>query len=70
MVSMSSIKSTLHIIAKPPRCGRGRPRKYGDRFTRSRIEALPLQRSAQILYGNPDKGFFRLLFRADSRAEA
>jgi hypothetical protein len=31
---------------------RGRPRKHGERMTRERIEALPLHRSAQILYGN------------------
>lgn len=42
----------LYSVPKSPRRRRGRPRKYGDRFTRSRIEALPLQRSAQILYGN------------------
>src|SRR5215213_10268609 len=35
----------------PPRRRRGRPRKYGPRMTRPRIEALPLQRSARILYG-------------------
>jgi hypothetical protein len=67
----------LYSVPKPPRCGRGRPRKYGgrgrprkyggrgrprkygDRFTRSRIEALPLQRSAQILYGNLEVVRFR-----------
>jgi len=42
----------LYSVPKPPRRRRGRPRKYGERVTRSRIEALPLQRSAQILYGN------------------
>src|SRR3954466_1821177 len=42
----------LYSVPRPARCRRGRPRKYGERVTRSRIEALPLQRSAQILYGN------------------
>jgi hypothetical protein len=32
------------------RC-RGRPRKYGERLTRPKVEVLPAQRSAQILYG-------------------
>ena len=42
----------LHAVPKPPpRRRRGRPRKYGERFTRERLEALPLHRSAQILYG-------------------
>jgi hypothetical protein len=49
----------LYSVPKPPRCGRGRPRKYGERVTRSRIEALPLQRSAQILYGNLEVVRFR-----------
>src|SRR3954470_21955796 len=30
---------------------RGRPRKYGPRMTPERIEALPVHRSARILYG-------------------
>jgi hypothetical protein len=42
----------LYTVPRPARRGRGRPRKYGERFTRGRIEALPLHRSAQILYGN------------------
>ena len=42
----------LYTVPRPPRRTRGRPRKYGERFTRGLIEALPLQRSAQILYGN------------------
>jgi hypothetical protein len=49
----------LYSVPKPPRCGRGRPRKYGERVSRSRIEALPLQRSAQILYGNLEVVRFR-----------
>src|SRR4051812_8664685 len=42
----------LYTVPGPARRGRGRPRKYGERVTRGRIEALPLHRSAQILYGN------------------
>jgi hypothetical protein len=49
----------LYSVPKPPRRRRGRPRKYGERVTRSRIEALPLQRSAQILYGNLEVVRFR-----------
>jgi hypothetical protein len=49
----------LYSVPKPARCRRGRPRKYGERVTRSRIEALPLQRSAQILYGNLEVVRFR-----------
>jgi len=30
---------------------RGRPRKYGERLTPARVEALPRHRSARILYG-------------------
>jgi hypothetical protein len=42
----------LYEVPRPPRRRRrGRPRKYGPRMTRPRIEALPLQRSARILYG-------------------
>ena len=43
----------LYTVPKQSRCRRrGRPRKYGERLTRSKVEALPVQRSAQILYGN------------------
>jgi hypothetical protein len=49
----------LYTVPKPARRRRGRPRKYGERVTRSRIEALPLQRSAQILYGNLEVVRFR-----------
>ena len=49
----------LYRVPRPARCRRGRPRKYGERVTRSRIEALPLQRSAQILYGNLEVVRFR-----------
>jgi hypothetical protein len=42
----------LYQVPKPSRRRRGRPRKYGERLTRERIEALPVHRTAQILYGN------------------
>src|SRR4051794_19994072 len=43
----------LYEVPKPPGLrGRGRPRKYGARMTRQKIEALPVHRTAQILYGN------------------
>ncbi len=43
----------LYEVPKPPGPrGRGRPRKYGERMTRQKIEALPVHRTAQILYGN------------------
>jgi len=42
----------LYAVPRPPRRRRrGRPRKYGLRMTRERIEALPAHRSARILYG-------------------
>src|SRR5213082_3558414 len=41
----------LYVVPRPPRRRRGRPRKYGPRMTRERVEALPAHRSAQILYG-------------------
>jgi hypothetical protein len=42
----------LYTVPKPARwrC-RGRPRKYGERLTPAKVEALPAQRSAQIPYG-------------------
>src|SRR5215203_5255116 len=43
----------LYEVPKPPGPrGRGRPRKYGERKSRQKIEALPVHRTAQILYGN------------------
>ena len=40
----------LYAVPRPPRRQRrGRPRKYGARMTRERIEALPPHRSARIL---------------------
>src|SRR3954453_7360327 len=45
----------LYEVPKPPGPrGRGRPRKYGERMRRQKIEALPVHRTAQILYGNLD----------------
>src|SRR4051812_40182590 len=42
----------LYAVPRPPpRRRRGRRRKYGPRMTRERIEALPVHRSARILYG-------------------
>ena len=42
----------LHAVPRPPgQRRRGRPRKYGRRFTRAETERLPVHRSAQILYG-------------------
>ena len=42
----------LYGVPRPPRRRRrGRPRKYGRRMTRERIEALPVHRSARLLYG-------------------
>jgi hypothetical protein len=42
----------LYAVPRPPRRRRrGRPRKYGARMTRARIEALPVHRSARVLYG-------------------
>src|SRR3954471_5944648 len=43
----------LYEVPRPPRRRRrGRPRKYGARLTPARVEALPVHRSARILYGN------------------
>src|SRR5690349_2075656 len=42
----------LYAVPRPPRRRRrGRPRKYGTRMTRARVEALPVHRSARILHG-------------------
>src|SRR5437764_1850702 len=42
----------LYAVPRPPRRRRrGRPRKYGPRMTRERVETLPVHRSARILYG-------------------
>src|SRR3954468_18775810 len=43
----------LYEVPRPPRRRRrGRPHKYGARLTPARVEALPVHRSARILYGN------------------
>src|SRR3954453_14935169 len=42
----------LYAVPRPPRRRRrGRPRKYGERLTRAKVEALPIHRRARILYG-------------------
>src|SRR5215212_10950022 len=50
----------LYAVPRPPRrrC-RGRPRKYGPRMTRERIEALPVHRTARILYGKLEVAQYR-----------
>src|SRR3954465_7222250 len=50
----------LYAVPRPPRRRRrGRPRKYGARMTRERIEALPLHRTARILYGKLEVAQYR-----------
>src|SRR3954471_9372281 len=41
----------LYTVPRSPRRQRGRPRKYGERLTPARIDALPVHRSTRILYG-------------------
>src|SRR3954451_6283275 len=42
----------LYAVPRPPRRRRrGRPRKYGSRMTPEKVEALPVHRSARVLYG-------------------
>src|SRR3954466_13593984 len=42
----------LYAVPRPPRRRRrGRPRKYGPRMTPERVTALPVHRSARVLYG-------------------
>src|SRR3954462_11580164 len=42
----------LYAVPRPPRHRRrGRPRKYGPRMTREKVETLPIHRTARILYG-------------------
>jgi hypothetical protein len=42
----------LYAVPRPPRRRRrGRPRKYGPRMTPERVAALPVHRSARVLYG-------------------
>jgi hypothetical protein len=50
----------LYGVPRPPRQRRrGRPRKYGPRMTRQRVEALPLHRTARILYGKLEVAQYR-----------
>src|SRR3954466_11976497 len=50
----------LYAVPRPPRQRRrGRPRKYGPRMTRQRVEALPLHRTARILYGKLEVAQYR-----------
>src|SRR4051794_18935693 len=50
----------LHEGPRPPRRRRrGRPRKYGPRMTPERVEALPVHRSARILYGKLEVARYR-----------
>src|SRR5215218_8356858 len=47
----------LYAVPRPlRRRRRGRPRKYGERLTRAKVEALPVHRSARILYGKLEGG--------------
>src|SRR4051794_171626 len=51
----------LYAVPRPPRRRRrGRPRKYGPRMTRARIEALPVHRSARVLYGKLEVVRYRI----------
>jgi hypothetical protein len=50
----------LYGVPRPPRQRqRGRPRKYGPRMTRQRVEALPLHRTARLLYGKLEVAQYR-----------
>jgi hypothetical protein len=50
----------LYAVPRPPRRRRrGRPRKYGPRMTREKVEALPVHRSARILYGGLEVAQYR-----------
>jgi hypothetical protein len=50
----------LYGVPRPPRPRRrGRPRKYGPRMTRQRVEALPVHRTARILYGKLEVAQYR-----------
>src|SRR5438309_503308 len=50
----------LYAVPRPPRRRRrGRPRKYGPRMTRAEVEALPVHRSARILYGRLEVARYR-----------
>jgi hypothetical protein len=50
----------LYAVPRPPRQRRrGRPRKYGPRMTPERVEALPVHRTARILYGGLEVAQYR-----------
>src|SRR3954454_5566825 len=50
----------LYAVPRPPRRRRrGWPRKYGPRMTREKVEALPVHRSARILYGGLEVAQYR-----------
>src|SRR5690349_7131940 len=50
----------LYAVPRPPRHRRrGRPRKYGPRMTPERVAALPVRRSARILYGKLEVARYR-----------
>jgi DDE superfamily endonuclease len=50
----------LYAVPRPPRRRRrGRPRKYGPRMTRERVETLPVHRTARLLYGRLEVARYR-----------
>jgi hypothetical protein len=50
----------LYGVPRPPRRRRrGRPRKYGPRMTPPRVEALPVHRTARVLYGKLEVAQYR-----------
>jgi DDE superfamily endonuclease len=50
----------LYAVPRPPRHRRrGRPRKYGPRMTREKVETLPVHRTARILYGRFEVAQYR-----------
>src|SRR3954451_8926825 len=50
----------LYAVPRPPRHRRrGRPRKYGPRMTREKVETLPIHRTARILYGQLEVAQYR-----------
>src|SRR4051812_45058214 len=50
----------LYGVPRPPRPRRrGRPRKYGPRLTPPRVAALPVHRTARILYGKLEVAQYR-----------
>src|SRR3954471_3181944 len=50
----------LYAVPRPPRHRRrGRPRKYGPRMTREKVETLPIHGTARILYGQLEVAQYR-----------